>query len=166
MGGKAAVKRPVNIMTRDELQNEEMILVSACLAGCRCRYDGKDNLIPEIRDLVLSGRAVAVCPESAGGLPTPRDPGEIVGSRVLSCRRVDVTQHFQRGAEAALETARKHGCRLAVLKSKSPSCGKGLIHNGRFDGGLVEGNGITAELLMENGIRVLTEKEFVRIINT
>ena len=141
-----------------------MILVSACLAGCRCRYDGKDNLVPEIRDLVLSGRAVTVCPESAGRLPTPRDPSEIVGDRVLSCRGTDVTQEFRRGAEAALETARKYGCRLAVLKAKSPSCGKGFVHNGKFDGGLVEGNGLAAKLLMENGIEVMTETEFISML--
>ena len=152
-------------MARDDLQGEEMILVSACLAGCRCRYDGKDNLVPEIRDLVLTGRAVTVCPESAGGLPTPRDPSEIVGDRVLSCRGADVTREYRCGAEAALEKARKYGCRLAVMKAKSPSCGRGLVHNGRFDGGLVGGDGLAAKLLMENGVEVITEEEFIHIIN-
>ena len=138
-----------------------MILVSACLAGCHCRYDGRDNLVPEIHDMVLSGDAVTVCPEVAGGLPTPRNPSEIKGDRVVTCTGVDVTDEYRHGAEAALDTANQYGCKLAIMKAKSPSCGKGLIHNGKFDGGLVEGDGVTAKLLMENGIEVITEKEFI-----
>ena len=148
-------------MARDDLRCEGLILVSACLAGCPCRYDGKDKLIPEIRDMVLSGDAVTVCPEVAGGLPTPRAPSEIIGERVVSRADVDVTEEYRRGAEAALATARQYGCRLAIMKAKSPSCGKGVIHNGKFDGGLVNGDGVTVKLLIENGIEVMTEKEFV-----
>ena len=139
----------------------EKILVSACLAGQYCRWDGGTNLVAEIRDLVDSGRAVTVCPEVSGGLPTPRLPSERLGAGVINSAGADVTAQFRKGAEEALRICLAHGCRLAVLKAKSPSCGKGVIHNGRFDGGLVPGNGVSAQLLMDHGIEVLTENEWM-----
>ncbi len=138
-----------------------MILVSACLAGQYCRWDGGTNIIPEIKALVDGGQAVTVCPEVLGGLPTPRRPSERLGSRIVNSEGEDVTLQFEKGAEAALRICRENCCELAVLKSKSPSCGKGLIHNGLFDGGLCPGSGVTAELLMKNGIGVLTEQEWL-----
>ena len=140
---------------------EQIILVSACLAGEFCRWDGGTNLVPEIKALVDTGKAVTVCPEKLGGLPTPRLPSERLGCRVVSSEGVDVTAEFRRGAEEALRVCKEHGCRLAILKAKSPSCGKDLIHNGLFDGGLVPGEGMTAQLLMENGITVMTEQEWL-----
>jgi uncharacterized protein YbbK (DUF523 family) len=94
-----------------------------------------------------------------GGLPTPRVPSEICGALVLMKDGRDVTENYNRGAEKALEIARENACTVAILKEKSPSCGSGLIHNGLFDGGLVEGDGITAQLLKKAGIRVLGESE-------
>ena len=138
-----------------------MILVSKCLAGEFCRWDGGTNLVPEIKALVDGGLAVTACPEVLGGLPTPRVPSECRGSRVVNRLGEDVTAAFQTGAEEALRICRENGCRTAVLKAKSPSCGKGVIHNGRFDGGLVDGDGVTARLLAEHGIEVLTEKEWL-----
>ena len=139
----------------------QKILVSACLAGEFCRWDGGTNLVPKIKALVDAGKAVTVCPEQLGGLPTPRLPSERLGDRVVSSEGADVTAEFRRGAEEALRVCKEHGCRLAILKAKSPSCGKGLIHNGLFDGGLVPGDGMTAQLLMENGITVMTEQEWL-----
>ena len=133
-----------------------MIIVSACLAGFRCRYDGKIIPDPEIVDLVKSGKAVPVCPEMFGGLPCPRDPSErtLDGQRVLSVKGADVTEAFERGAAETLRIARLYGCERAILKGHSPSCGKGLIYDGTFSGTLRQGDGVTAELLTQNGITV------------
>ena len=135
------------------------ILVSACLLGEPCRYDGKSK--PCVRVIALKGtyNLIPICPEVMGGLPTPRTPSEICGERVLMKDGHDVTENYNRGAETALAIARENACTVAILKEKSPSCGSGLIHNGLFDGGLVPGDGITAQLLKQNGIRVLGESE-------
>ena len=138
----------------------EKILVSGCLAGFNCRYDGGNNLVPEIRQLVEDGLAVTACPEQLGGLPTPRIPSERMGSKVMSREGADVTAEFKAGAEAALRIALENGCRAAILKSRSPSCGKGCIYNGQFTGELVPGNGVTTDLLLHHGIEVLTEEEY------
>ncbi len=142
-----------------------MILVSECLTGVPCRMDGKSKLVPEILKLVEEGRAVPVCPEVLGGLPIPRKPSELLpDGRVVNCDGEDNTEAFCNGAREALRICRKNNCNAAILKSKSPSCGKGIIHNGQFDGGLTEGNGIFAELLISEGITVMTEEEFLRSI--
>ena len=139
----------------------EKVLVSRCLAGFNCRYDGGNNLVPEIRQLLEDGLAVTACPEQLGGLPTPRIPSERVGSRVVNREGTDVTAEFKAGAEAALRIARENSCRTAILKSRSPSCGKGCIYNGQFTGELVPGNGVTTDLLLHHGIEVLTEEEYL-----
>ena len=139
----------------------EKILVSKCLAGFNCRYDGGNNLVPEIRQLVEDGLAVTACPEQLGGLPTPRIPSERIGGRVVNREGADVTDEFKAGAEAALRIALENGCRAAILKSRSPSCGKGCIYNGQFTGELVPGNGVTTDLLLHHGIEVLTEEEYL-----
>lgn len=140
-----------------------MLIVSKCLAGGRCRYDGESRPDPEIAALVNEGRAIAVCPEQLGGLPTPRTAAELTGSgeEVLSgaARAVtkdgrDVTREFVSGAEKTLRICRLCGADRAVLKAKSPSCGCGLIYDGSFTGKLVPGTGVAAALLIENGIAV------------
>ena len=139
-----------------------MLLVSKCLAGYPCRMDGQSKGVPEIIRMVEDGKAVPVCPEGLGALPTPRKPSErLSDGRVINCDGDDNTESFIRGAQEALRICRENGCTKAVLKSKSPSCGFGLIHNGKFDGGLVEGNGIFAELLLSEGIPVMTEQDFL-----
>ena len=138
-----------------------MILISECLAGIPCRMDGKSKLIPELKYLVDSGRAVCACPEVLGGLPTPREPSEIRGDRVINRVGKDVTAEFKKGAEEALRIYRENQCTMAVLKSKSPSCGVGIVHNGLFDGGLVSGNGICAQFFFDEGIEVITEQEYL-----
>ena len=135
------------------------ILVSACLLGHACRYDSKSKPCERVIALKDTYNLVPICPEVMGGLPTPRVPSEICGSLVLMKDGCDVTENYNRGALAALEIARENACTVAILKEKSPSCGSGLIHNGLFDGGLVEGDGITAQLLKKAGIRVLGESE-------
>lgn len=138
-----------------------MILVSECLAGEYCRWDGLTNLVPEIRNLVDRGLAVTACPEVLGGLPVPRKPSEILDGCVINSDSEDVSEFFRRGAEAALKIYEECNCEFAVLKAKSPSCGCGCIHNGKFDGGLVTGNGVTAQLFLDHGITVLTEQQFL-----
>ena len=135
------------------------ILVSACLLGEPCRYDGKSKPCERVIALKGTYNLIPICPEVMGGLPTPRIPSEICGERVLMKDGRDVTENYNRGAETALAIARENACTVAILKEKSPSCGSGLIHNGSFDGGLVEGDGITTQLLKQNGICVLGESE-------
>lgn len=130
-----------------------MIIVSACLAGYRCRYDGKIVPDPEIVALVKQGKAIPVCPEMLGGLPCPRTPAERTGDGCVIARDdVDVTEAFRTGAEQTLRLARLFGCDHAILKANSPSCGVGRIYDGTFSNTLTEGYGMTAELLLQNGI--------------
>ncbi len=140
------------------------ILVSACLLGEACRYDGKSKPCEAVIALQEQYHLIPICPEVMGGLPTPRTPSEICGARVLMKDGTDVTQNYQCGAKIALDLAREQECTVAILKEKSPSCGSGLIHNGLFDGGLTEGDGITACLLKQNGIRVLGESEVTALL--
>ena len=105
--------------------------------------------------------AITVCPEMLGGLPTPRNPSERFQDRVVNNVGDDVTAQFCMGAEEALRICNENGCKQAILKSKSPSCGKGVIHNGLFDGELIFGNGVAAQLLIDHGIEVLTEQEWL-----
>lgn len=135
------------------------ILVSSCLTGLDCKYNGGNNFSKKISALMDKHVIIPVCPEVLGGLPTPRPPAEIKGGYVINKEGVDVTQNFKAGAKKALEAAKKYNCTVAVLKSNSPSCGFGRIYDGTFSGTLIDGNGITAALLKENGIRVLTEND-------
>ena len=135
------------------------ILVSSCLLGCKCRYDGNDNRIEAIIDLEKKYELIPVCPEELGGLPTPRVPAEIVDGQVLTRDGEDVTIEFQRGAQLALEAALSAGCEMAILKERSPSCGSGLIYDGTFSKVLVPGDGVTAKRLKNAGIRVFGESQ-------
>lgn len=135
------------------------ILVSACLLGMACRYDGKSKQYPLIDELCRRHQVVPVCPEQLGGLPTPRVPAERQGERVVTKDGRDVTEEYLRGAQQALELTRKLGCTAAVLKEKSPSCGSGCIYDGSFTGTLTDGWGTAAQLLQNAGLRVLGESE-------
>ena len=136
-----------------------MLIVSACLAGFPCRYDGKKTINTAVQQLVKEGKAIPVCPEQLGGLPTPRLPAEMKAGKVINSDGNDVTEAFEKGAAVVLEIAKQYGCTDALLKARSPSCGKGQIYDGSFSGILIEGNGKTADLLMRNGITVTTEEE-------
>ena len=133
-----------------------MIIVSACLAGVNCNYRGESSEVPSVVELVREGRAIMVCPEQLGGLPTPRPPAEIKNRRVITKDGGDVTEAFARGAGEVLKICEKYGCGKAILKSNSPSCGWGRIHDGNFSDALVDGDGVTAALLREHGIEVNT----------
>lgn len=140
---------------------KEKVLVSACLLGIKVRFDGKSKANEELIEKLNNYEFIPVCPEVWGGLPTPRVPSEIINDKVINKDGVDVTDNYMRGAIETLELARKFNIKKAILKSKSPSCGKGKIYDGLFTGTLVDGNGITTRLLIENGIEVLTEDEFL-----
>lgn len=135
------------------------ILVSACLLGCPCRYDGAGKADARLLALAKKRRLVPVCPEQLGGLSTPRPSAERVGERVITREGEDVTAAFFRGAEQTLQIARQFGCKTAILKARSPSCGSGQIYDGTFSGTLVPGSGVTAALLRQNGIAVRTEED-------
>ena len=135
----------------------ENLLISACLLGVSCRYDGKSKPLPEALKLMEKYNLIPVCAEIMGGLSTPRPPAEIIGEKVLTESGRDVSAEYARGAEEVLRLGKIFGCKKALLKEKSPSCGSGIIHNGKFDGGLVPGFGNTAELLIKNGIEVFGE---------
>ncbi len=139
-----------------------MILVSACLAGKNCSWDGNNRLDPKIKDLVDKNQAVAVCPEVLGGRPIPRTKTEIKGgegqdvlsgkAKVFDENGKDVTLEFLKGAAAALDVVKKFNVKEAILKSKSPSCGVGEIYDGSFKSNLIKGDGVTTALLKKEGV--------------
>ena len=137
------------------------VLVSACLLGENCKYSGGNNLCPGLLDwLKKEGHeAVPVCPEQLGGLPTPRTPAEIVGGAVTTRDGEDVDQAFRRGAEAALDIARREGAELAVLQPRSPSCGVKQVYDGTFSGRRVSGQCVFARLLAESGFPLLEPED-------
>ena len=143
----------------------ENILISACLLGLCCRYDGESKPIMQTVALMERYHLVPVCPEQLGGLPTPREPSERRADAVVSKCGVDVTAQFTRGAQQALHLARLYGCKAAVLKERSPSCGSGAIYDGTFSGRLIPGDGVTAALLRENGIAVYGESEIETLLS-
>ncbi|MBV4540930.1 MULTISPECIES: DUF523 domain-containing protein [Pseudomonas] len=154
-------------MTRSDLPK---VLVSACLLGQPVRYDGRASGHPDVlRQWQAEGRVVPLCPEVAGGLPTPRPPAEIPGGQgsqvlagdvqVLTVTGEDVTGEFLAGAQQALALVRRHGIRVAVLKAGSPSCGNRLTYDGTFSGVKVPGEGVTTALLRREGVQVFSELE-------
>ncbi len=154
-------------MTRSELSK---VLVSACLLGQPVRYDGRSSGHPDLlQTWQREGRVVPLCPEVAGGLPTPRPPAEIPGgqggavldgeAQVVTVGGEDVSAQFLAGARLALELVRRHGIRVAVLKSGSPSCGNRLVYDGTFSGTKVSGEGVTSALLRREGVLVFSELE-------
>ncbi len=139
----------------------EALLISACLLGSACKYSGGSNALPEdcLESLRRRYRLIPVCPEVAGGLPVPREPSERRGGRVVSRTGEDVTEAFRRGAETALLLARRFGCRRALLKAGSPSCGKDRIYDGSFTGTVIPGSGVTAQIIMQENVIVYSEKD-------
>lgn len=144
----------------------EKLLISACLLGERCRYDGASKPLPEEILTLLRARylLLPVCPERDGGLPIPRIPSERRGERVVNRAGEDVTAFYRRGAALALQTAREAGCTLALLKERSPSCGSGEIYDGSFTGKRIAGDGVAAELLKSAGITVYGESEISKLL--
>ena len=154
----------------------EKILISACLIGARVRYDniGKYFDDPDLRQWIAEGRLVPICPEVVAGLAVPRPSAEIIGTgggaaviqskaRVVSCNGEDVTDAYLEGAKIALNIAQHDNIQLAILKNQSPSCGSSKIYNGQFENHLIEGQGVTAALLQQNGVSVFSEHGIKRV---
>lgn len=139
------------------------LLVSACLLGLPCRYDGKAKEFP-LEKLAEQHEIVPFCPECYGGLPIPRAPSEITGDRVISSVGKDVTAQYRRGAESAVLLCRKLNIRYALLKAKSPSCGVGKIYDGSFSKTLIPGDGITAAALKNSGVAVYSEEDIPQLL--
>ena len=139
------------------------ILVSACLLGVACRYDGKSKPHPAVLALQETHQLIPVCGEIFGGLPTPRTPAERVGAQVLTEDGRDVTAEYRRGAQEVLALARRMDCKVALLKERSPSCGTGEIYDGSFFRTLTAGDGVTAELLRAGGIAVFGESRLAEL---
>lgn len=137
-----------------------MILISACLSGIPCRYDGKAKTDPYLRKLVKEGKAVPVCPEVLGGLRIPRTPAEIQNGKVIAEDGRDVTDFYEKGVLEAWKICQENQCDMAVLKEKSPACGVHRIHDGSFNGTTIPGQGKLTSFLKKNGIPCLSEYEY------
>ena len=145
---------------------KEKLLISACLLGFCCKYDGGTNALPAETLAALRKRyeLIPVCPETAGGLPIPRAPSERRDGRVLSCEGNDVTDEYEQGAQIALALAERFGCRKALLKDRSPSCGAGEIYDGSFSHSRVPGDGVAAEALRKAGLFLCGESELKKLL--
>ena len=142
---------------------KEALLISACLLGENCKYNGGNNYTAAVETLKEHYELIPVCPERDGGLPTPRESSERLGDKVVSKSGKDVTEQFMRGARIAFSAAKEHNCACALLKERSPSCGCGAIYDGSFSGTVIPGDGVTAELLKHNAIRVYGESEIHKL---
>lgn len=131
------------------------IMVSACLLGENCKYSGGNNRNEKLLGFLRDHEVFPVCPEVMGGLPTPRPPAEIVEGEVINREGVSVDREYRLGAQIALETAQREGIDLAILQSRSPSCGVKEIYDGTFSGRKIPGQGVCAALLQKNGFRVM-----------
>lgn len=136
-----------------------MKIVSACLAGIKCRYDGEGKPCQKVLDLIKQGKAIPICPEQLGGLTTPRNPAEQKENKVFTKTGEDVTSQFENGAEESLKIALLANCDEAILKSKSPFCGCGKVYDGTFSGKLIDGDGVFAKILKKNNIKVISEND-------
>ena len=152
-----------------------MILVSACLAGFDVKYNGSHNLNEKIKKWFNEKKAIPICPEVLGGLSIPREPAEIVGgeggdvldghAKVITNNGIDVTEQFMKGANETLKIALDLNATMVILKERSPSCGSSMIYSGEFNGNKKKGTGVTAALLKRNGIQVLSEENFMVLLN-
>ena len=139
------------------------ILISACLLGVSCKYNGGDNLCPDLLKLAREHIVLPVCPEQLGGLPTPRPPAECLGGRVLTQDGRDVTEFYQKGALETVRLSRLLGAEAAVFKARSPSCGCGARYDGSFTHTVIPENGMTAEALLSLGLPVYTESTYFNL---
>lgn len=141
-----------------ENKGKEKILVSSCLLGLNCKYDGGNNYSNEIDEFLKDYDVIPICPEIMGGLPTPRVGSERLGNKVITKDGRDVTEQYKKGAEETLFLAKKYDVKKALLKLRSPSCGSEKIYDGTFTHTVIDGDGVTAELLKNNGIEIITIK--------
>lgn len=140
------------------------ILISACLMGINCRYNGKSEIVKELEELKNKYNLIPVCPEIYGGLKTPRNPAERVKDKVLTNNGEDVTEGYAKGAEEILKLAKFYDCKYAILKERSPSCGFGRIYDGTFSKTTIDGNGVTADLLVKNGVKIIGESKIQELL--
>lgn len=141
-----------------------MILVSACLAGLNCKYNGKNNYNEKIFELVKNGETIPLCAETLGGLTTPRIPCEIINGRVINKDGIDVSENYKRGALEIVEFCKKMNIKEAILQPRSPSCGVGKIYDGTFSKTLIDGNGILTQMLIDNDIKVMSLDDYINNI--
>ena len=137
----------------------EIILVSACLLGINCKYNGKNNKNDKVIEYLKDKYVIPICPEVFGGLPIPRIPSEIKDNNVINKDGKDVTKYFINGANKTLEIAKILNIKKALLKQKSPSCGSGKIYDGTFNNNIINDDGITTKILKDNNIEVITEED-------
>ena len=140
------------------------LLISACLLGTPCRYDGQSKPLPEMERLLERHTLIPVCPEILGGLPTPRPPAERRGGRVVTEAGGDVTEAYGRGAAEVVRLARLYGCDGALLKERSPSCGSGVTYDGTFSKTVCVGWGIAAQALRDAGFTVWGESQMMGLL--
>lgn len=138
-------------------------MISACLAGCNCRYDGGNTKLDCLDELKEQYDLIPVCPEMLAGLPCPRFPLEIINDRVINNQGEDYTKEFHLGADLAFQKWKEAGCPAVLLQSRSPSCGKGIIYDGTFTGRKITGNGIFAQKLIQENAEVYNELELEKI---
>ena len=138
------------------------ILVSACLLGKNCKYNGGNNLNQGVLEFIEGHEVIGVCPEQLGGLSTPRLPAEIVDGVVTNKEGVSVDAEFHKGAQTALAAALENKVDLAILQSRSPSCGVKEIYDGSFSGKKIKGQGVLAKLLSAHGIKVLDAEDVTK----
>lgn len=135
------------------------ILVSACLLGTNCKYNGSNNFNEKVIEYIKDKEVIPICPEVLGGLSIPRNPSEIIGNRVINNKGKDVTKEYIKGAEEVLKLAKELNIEEALLKEKSPSCGVHKIYDGTFTNTKIDGVGITTKILKENNIKVYSEED-------
>jgi uncharacterized protein YbbK (DUF523 family) len=141
------------------------ILVSACLLGVNCKYNGANNKVDQLIENMENVTFIPVCPEQLGGLTTPRPPAEIIGeNKIINNKGLDVTKEFLIGAEETLRIAKLYQCKYAIMKERSPSCGSNQIYDGSFQGKVKAGAGKAALLLEEHGIKVFSEENYEELI--
>jgi len=136
------------------------ILISSCLLGEKCRYNATDSYCVDLEKYKNKHTFISVCPEILGGMNTPRDPAERKGNTVITKAGEDVTEFYRRGAIETLRIAKMYNCEIAIMKERSPSCGKDCVYDGNFTGNIIDGNGVTVDLLLQNGIKVFGESQF------
>ncbi len=127
--------------------------------GVNCRYDGEEKPYNKILELIKKENLIPICPEQLGGLPTPREPAERRGNKVLTKYGKEVTSNFEKGAKEVLKIAKIFNVKEAILKQRSPSCGCGMIYDGTFSNKLTRGDGVTTALLKKNGVKVISEED-------
>lgn len=145
-----------------------MIGVSSCLLGIHCTYSGQHNLLKGLKKLHKEGLILEVCPEVLGGLSIPRDPAEIICNNPLKIETIhnqDVTYEYVSGAQKALDIFLKNHVQVAILKFRSPSCGHDGVYDGTFSHHLIDGKGVFAQLLEDNGVKVFDENQIEEFLN-